>query len=72
MDLTKYIRELLIEKRRLDEAIGTLERLIEENPELTTGKRRGRKSMNPAERREVSRRMKKYWEQRRKQGEAGA
>ncbi|MCC6586395.1 MAG: hypothetical protein IT168_06725 [Bryobacterales bacterium] len=67
MDLTKYIRELLRERDRLDEAIATLERLIEENPALASTRRRGRKSMNPTERREVSKRMRAYWEKRRKE-----
>lgn len=67
MDLTKYIRDLLRERDRLDEAITTLERLIQENPALASTRRRGRKSMNPAERREVSKRMRTYWEKRRKE-----
>lgn len=67
MDLNKYIRELLRERDRLDEAITTLERLIEEHPALASTRRRGRKSMNPAERREVSKRMRTYWEKRRKE-----
>ncbi len=67
MELNKYIRQLIEEKERLDTVIATLERLLAENAELTPKSRRGRKNMNPAERREVSRRMKEYWEKRRKQ-----
>ncbi len=68
MDLSKFIRELQVEKRRLDAAIATLEALVQENPQVVLPKRRGRKGMNAAERKEVSRRMKNYWAQRRKQG----
>lgn len=69
MDIRKAIRELYEEKRRLDEVIHSLEELqktkaVAEN----AGPRRGRKAMDAAARQEVSRRMKKYWANRRKQG----
>lgn len=67
MELKKYIRQLIEEKERLDAVIATLERLLSENVALAPKSRRGRKNMDPAERREVSRRMKEYWEKRRKQ-----
>ncbi|MBL8295900.1 MAG: hypothetical protein JNN08_28915 [Bryobacterales bacterium] len=67
MELNKYIRQLIEEKERLDAVIATLERLLSENAELAPKSRRGRKHMSPAERREVSRRMKEYWESRRKE-----
>lgn len=67
MELNKYIRQLIEEKERLDAVIATLERLLAENAELTPKSRRGRKHMSPTERREVSRRMKEYWENQRKQ-----
>ncbi len=73
VDLYKAIRELHEEKRRLDEAIASLEDLIEANggagsvdlEDFRRLKRRGRKTMSPEERREVSERMKKYWARRR-------
>jgi hypothetical protein len=71
MDLYKAIRELYAEKKRLEEAIASLEELLEsklatESLNLDSlRKRRGRKSMGPEERRMVSERMKKYWAARR-------
>jgi hypothetical protein len=69
VDLYKAIRELHEEKRRLEETIASLEDLIEakgnaESVDLEDFrrlKRRGRKTMSPEERREVSERMKRYW-----------
>ncbi|MEN6535124.1 MAG: hypothetical protein ABFD60_11810 [Bryobacteraceae bacterium] len=71
MDLYKAIRELYEEKKRLEEAIASLEELLEvkaTNVDLNLDgfrKRRGRKGMSQEERRKVSERMKKYWAQRR-------
>jgi len=71
MDLYKAIRDLYAEKKRLEEAISSLEELLEtkaatENINLEgLRRRRGRKSMGPEERRVVSERMKKYWASRR-------
>ncbi len=73
MDLYKAIRELYVEKQRLEEAIASLEELLVAKSgaavlklESLQGKRRrGRKSMPADERRAVSDRMKKYWAQRR-------
>ena len=73
MDLYKAIRELYAEKRRLEEAIASLEDLLGSKggaanlqlEDLRGKKRRGRKNMPPEERRAVSARMKKYWAQRR-------
>jgi hypothetical protein len=63
MDLSKIIGELLRDKEKLERVIASLEGLqalkVDENVPLR--KRRGRKSMSPEERREVSTRMKKYW-----------
>ncbi len=76
MDLYKAIRDLYAEKKRLEEAIASLEELLEakaatENLNLDgLRKRRGRKSMGPEERRIVSERMKKYWASRRNEGES--
>ncbi len=64
MDVDKALRELHEEKRRLDVIIATLESRLG-NPSRVHGRRRGRKSMTPEERLEVSRRMSKYWEARR-------
>ena len=69
MDLYKAIRDLHTEKERLERVIASLEELQRSASELPVvapgSKRRGRKSMDPAERREVSARMKKYWADRR-------
>lgn len=73
MDLYKAIRELYAEKKRLEEAIASLEELLVTKSGaallklegLQRRNRRGRKSMPPDERREVSERMKKYWARRR-------
>lgn len=70
MNINKTIRELIDEKKRLDRVIGTLEEMqrtgrVELVPPPL--KRRGRKSMDQHARQEVSERMKRYWESRRKQ-----
>ena len=71
MDLYKAIQELYSEKERLEKVIASLEELQRAAggaPAVPRGggKRRGRKSMGAKERQEVSERMKKYWEGRRK------
>ena len=67
MDVSKMIQQLKDEKQRIDRAIAELEEL-QGTTDGTTGtlpkKRRGRKSMDPEERRQVSERMKKYWAKR--------
>jgi hypothetical protein len=71
MDLYKAIRELYEEKRRLDQVIASLEALQEVDGTSETPaapKRRGRKSMSPEEKKEVSERMKGYWATRKKSG----
>ena len=69
MDLYRAIQDLYAEKEKLERVIASLEEL-----QRTAGnfpvlpkpvKRRGRKSMNPSERQEVSERMRKYWASRR-------
>lgn len=70
MDLYRTIRELYEEKKRIEQAIASLEQLLASKGttdvnRTVTKKRRGRKSMGPEERRLVSERMKKYWAQRR-------
>jgi hypothetical protein len=71
MDIVKALRELYNEKKRLDTAITVLEARIKAGRTGLGAKpakgRRGRKSMSAAERQEVSRRMRLYWEARRSQ-----
>jgi len=68
MDLYETIQDLYAEKERLERVIASLEALMgigqPEAPKLK-GSKRGRKSMSPTEREEVSARMKKYWDRRR-------
>lgn len=65
MDLFQAIQELYEEKRRLDQAIAALEG--QGGIHAVSGPaKRGRKSMNDVERKEVSARMKRYWDGRRK------
>jgi len=66
MDVYRIIRELVLERDRLQRIIDSLEEMrpngrAQAPPE---GKRRGRKSMDRAAREEVSERMKRYWAQR--------
>ena len=63
MDLYRAIEELYEEKRRIEQAIAALKRQGPA-PAKAAG-RRGRKSMAEEERRQVSERMRKYWESRR-------
>ncbi len=71
MDILKALHELYTEKKRLDTAIAALEARARSERTRSASKRRqgrrGRKSMGPAERLEVSRRMTLYWETRRAQ-----
>ncbi len=61
-DLYKIIRELVEERNKLDRIITSLEQIIEsgDDPGFPP-KRRGRKSMDAAARKQVSERMKRYW-----------
>jgi len=69
MDLYKAIQNLYAEKEKLEHVIASLEELQRTAgapPAIpNSGKRRGRKSMSSKERKEVSERMKRYWESRR-------
>lgn len=70
MDLYKALQDLYAEKEKLERAIASLEELQRVGGMTgmsQLGKRRGRKSMDPEEREEVSKRMRKYWASRRKQ-----
>ncbi len=74
MDTKKIIQQLVEEKRRLDQAITFLQAL--EHPQSGAFQAgpakapRGRKSMSPTERQEVSVRMRKYWAMRKEQNSA--
>jgi hypothetical protein len=63
MDLIKTIEELRREKGSLESVIASLEELnaLDASADAPIRSRRGRKSMSPQERREVSARMKRYW-----------
>jgi hypothetical protein len=63
MDLFAAIRDLLAEKRRIDRLIAMLE--ARQNGTFPRS-RRGRKGMGEEERRQVSERMRSYWQERRK------
>ena len=69
MDLYNAIQDLYAEKEKLERIIASLEELQRTAGTLPAlpkpAKRRGRKSMNPSERQEVSERMRKYWAGRR-------
>jgi len=64
--LDQMIATLENERERLTVAIRALENVAAVSGSST--KRRGRKSMNAAERREVSARMRRYWAKRRRSG----
>jgi hypothetical protein len=69
MDLYKTIQELYAEKEKLERVIASLEELRQIGVEVSVPARaghRGRKSMDPRERQQVSVRMKQYWASRRK------
>jgi hypothetical protein len=74
MDLYKAIQDLYAEKEKLERVIASLEELQRTAGSLPVLpkplKRRGRKSMSPTERQEVSERMRKYWAGRRTPGSA--
>jgi hypothetical protein len=73
MDLNETIRALYKEKERLDKVIASLEGLqggMVAGSSFTAPSQRGRKSMGPDERLEVSNRMKRYWSKRRQSAES--
>jgi hypothetical protein len=65
MDLSKALRELYEERKRVDRAIHTLEAGLKAASRVPARNRRGRKTMSPEERLVVSRRMSAYWEAKR-------
>jgi hypothetical protein len=69
MDLLKIIQELRQERDKINTIIASLEQLARHTPvqePTPPASRRGRRSMDAAGREEVSLRMKKYWEKRKK------
>lgn len=69
MDLQKAIRDLYEEKERIDGVIASLEQYLRTNGNVPAKRKRGRKSMGPEERQEVSARMRSYWAARRTEAE---
>jgi hypothetical protein len=69
MDLQETIRQLQVQKRRIEVVIANLEELqgTHGGGNFVIPKRRGRKSMGPEERRQISDRIKRYWATRREQ-----
>ncbi len=73
MDLKALIDELNARKAVLENAIGSLKEIqqsLSGGPQTSEAKR-GRKSMDEEERREVSERMKRYWASRRMAPDSG-
>jgi hypothetical protein len=69
-DIYRIIRELVDERNKLDRIITSLEQIIESGGDVDVPvKRRGRKSMDSAARKQVSERMKRYWAKRRTESE---
>jgi len=69
MNIHQAIKDLLTEKERLDRAIAHLEGMQKQRGNSAPPpKRRGRKTMDAQARREVSERMKRYWQARRQNG----
>jgi hypothetical protein len=67
MDVLKALRELYLEKSRVDRLIGICEAKIKEQDRRLSRSKRGRKSMSAEERKVVSERMRNYWASRRDQ-----
>jgi len=68
MDVYEAIRDLRKERDRLDATIAVLEARVKWERQQKSGKgkgRRGRKTMSPGERLQVSERMRRYWAARR-------
>ena len=65
MDVLKALRELYLEKSRIDQLIAICESKIKEQDRRLSRSKRGRKSMSMEERKIVSERMRNYWASRR-------
>ena len=65
--MKETLRQLYVQRQRLDEVIELLEDLRKRKRGRSSKNRRGpgRRSMGQEERRQVSERMKRYWENRR-------
>jgi hypothetical protein len=64
MDIHQTIRDLYVEKAKVDQVIALLEELRQDCSGVTAetqAKRHGRSCKPPQEHREVSKRMKRYW-----------
>jgi hypothetical protein len=66
IDIGKAIEELRRRKELVESAISQIEQLLHAGASEPPKPRQGRKSMGEEERKEVSVRMKAYWENRRK------
>jgi len=73
VDLQKLIAEMLdnlrAERERLEAAIDSLVKLQHDSPLDQIEHKRGRKSMSQDERTAVSKRMRRYWDSRKKKSE---
>jgi chromosome segregation ATPase len=73
VDLQKLIAEMIAslraERERLEDAIESLVKLQHDSPLDQIEHKRGRKAMAPEERAEVSKRMRRYWDSRKKKSE---
>ena len=67
VDYSLSLRELYLQREKIERAIEQLERLAADMPGGSAPKRRGRKFMGAEERKIVSVRMKNYWAARRQQ-----
>jgi hypothetical protein len=65
MDVLKALRDLYLEKSRIDRLIAICESKIKEQDRRMSRSKRGRKSMSTDERKVVSERMRSYWAKRR-------
>ncbi len=69
MDVLKILQELRAQREKLVQTIAQMEAFVHANGSSlpsVPAKRRGRKFMGSEERQEVSKRMHRYWESRRK------
>jgi hypothetical protein len=66
MDVFDALKALFEEKKRVEKLIGMLEARQRIQSGLPPRRRRGRISMGVEERQQVSERMRRYWEQRRR------
>jgi hypothetical protein len=75
LDLKSVLKDLYAQRERLERVITSLESLQDGSVTgllIPKKSNRGRKSMGPEERREVSERMRRYWAARRKKKALGA